>query len=529
MPEESEISSNEVASTSGANKSSPYPEVGWKAKYHSRLWNQDLGPLLVRTWGAYNIFAFWMSDVHSVGGYTTSGSLFVLGISCWQVLLAHMIGICIVMLLCNLVAKPSVVTGCPFPVMARMAFGVKGANIPAVIRGIQSIPYYGINTWMASNSLLVPVLKLFPGLKPYADASQHGFLDLSLVGWGAFIFMWTVQALIFFRGIDAIRKFIDLAGPAVYLTMIMLAAYLCYMAGGISFSIDPEYTKEPKEGTASLIATIQAVAIIVSFFAGPMLNFGDFARYATTTGAVKKGNFLGCPINFLFFALLVVITTAATPKVFGELVDDPIKIVDKIDSYAAAVLGALTFSIATMGINIVANFLSPCFDFANVDPERISMQMGGAIAAVGSVLCVPWKLYNNPEIIHYTLGALGSFIGPLMGIQIAEYYVVRKQQVVLDDLFSMSPSGTYWYRDGYNLVAIGVLVPSIIMPLCCVLLKPLHFLNDYAYFVGLGMAFFLYSICSQGRVLKTAGVIPDSEDEIEYGVNVAEENPRHSS
>lgn len=512
------MNGNESEAETVESEERPSKVAAWKPEYHSKLWNEDLGPLLVRTWGAYNIFAFWMSDVHSVGGYTTSGSLFVLGISCWQVLLAHMVGICIVMILCNLVAKPSVVTGCPFPVMARMAFGVKGANIPAVIRGIQSIPYYGINTWMASNSLLVPILKVFPGLKPYADATQYGFLDLSVVGWFAFAFMWAVQSLIFFRGIDAIRNFIDLAGPAVYVTMIILAAYLCYMAGGLSFSIDPEYTKEPKEGAASFLATVQAVAIIVSFFAGPMLNFGDFARYATSQRAVKKGNFWGCPVNFLFFALLVVISTAATPKVFGKLVDDPIKVVEKIDSYAAAVLGASTFSIATMGINIVANFLSPCFDFANVDPERISMRMGGAIAAIGSVLCVPWKLYNSPEIIHYTLGALGSFIGPLMGIQIAEYYVVRKQEVELDDLFSMSPEGTYWYKGGYNMVAIGVLAPSIAMPLSCVLLKPLHFLNDYAYFVGLGMSFLLYSMFSQGRLLKTAGLCADSDDDIHYGV-----------
>lgn len=476
--------------------------------YDARLWNDDLGPLLIRTFSAYSIFAFWMSDVHSVAGYITSGTLFTLGISCWQVLLAHMIGICVVMLLCNFVSRPSVVTGCPFPVISRMSFGVYGANIPACIRGIQSIPYYGINTWMASNSLLVPILKLMPWLKPYADDSgQYSFLDLSYVGWGAFVFMWLTQACLFILGgIDAIRKFIDLAGPAVYVTMVILTVYLCYEAGEVSFSIEPEYMKETKEGFQSAMTTVEATAIIVSFFAGPMLNFGDITRYAISHRAVMKGNFWGCPVNFLFFALLVVISVAATPKVFGELIMDPVKIVAKIDSFLSSVVGALTFSIATMGINVAANFLPACFDFSNVAPKYVSMQMGGLIAAVGSILCMPWKLYNRPEIIQCTLGVLGSFMGPLMGINLAEYYVIRKRYIIVDDLFSTSPTGTYWYKGGCNMTAICCLIPSITAPLLCVLVEQLACLKQYAYFVGTISAFLLYSICSLWKRRRNSAV-----------------------
>ena len=163
----------------------------------------------------------------------------------------------------------------------------------------------------------------------------------------------------------------------------------------------------------------------MSYFSGPMLNFGDFSRYGKTFEAVKRGNFLGLPVNFLVFSLLAVLTAAATLPVFGELITDPVETVGQIDNTFAIVLGALTFTIATIGINIVANFVSPAFDFSNVSPQKISWRTGGMIAAVGSVLITPWNLYNSPETIHYTLDTLGAFIGPLFGVLIADYYLVQ--------------------------------------------------------------------------------------------------------
>ena len=197
---------------------------------------------------------------------------------------------------------------------------------------------------------------------------------------------------------------------------------------------------------------LSAIALVVSYFSGPMLNYGDFARYGKSFAAVKKGNFLGLPVNFLVFALLVVVTAAATQPVFGELITDPVETVARLDSTFAVVLGALTFMIATVGINIVANFVSPAFDFSNVNPQKISWRMGGMIAAVGSVLLTPWNLYSSPEVIHYTLDTLGAFIGPLYGVLICDYYLIKKQRVVVDDLYTLQPDGTYHYTKGYNPV-----------------------------------------------------------------------------
>ncbi|RXZ70140.1 NCS1 family nucleobase:cation symporter-1 [Agromyces albus] len=470
-----------------------------KPGYDHRLANEDLAPLKKQKWTSYNIFAFWMSDVHSVGGYITAGSLFALGIASWQVLLALVIGIVIVQVFANLVAKPSQKTGVPYPVINRAIFGIKGANIPAIIRGLIAIAWYGVQTYLAAASLNIVFLKFIPGSAALLESS---FLGLSTLGWISYAILWVAQAALFWNGMETIRHFIDWAGPAVYVVMIVLAIYLVSEAGWENISLDLS-AGEPLEFWASIPVMLTAIAIVVSYFSGPMLNFGDFARYGKSFEAVKRGNFLGLPINFLFFSLLTVITASATVPVFGELITDPIHTVERIDTPFAILLGGLTFVIATVGINIVANFISPAFDFSNVAPHRISWRMGGMIAAVGSVILLPWNWYNNADAIHYTLGVLGAMIGPLFGILIAGYYVAARQRVLVDDMFTMSEQGKYWYTKGYNTNAVNALllagIPTIALGVLPKLIADLggfdiSWIGNFTWFIGCGLGYAIFVI-----------------------------------
>ena len=246
---------------------------------------------------------------------------------------------------------------------------------------------------------------------------------------------------------------------------------------------------------------LSAIALVVSYFSGPMLNFGDFSRYGKTFAAVKRGNFWGLPVNFIVFSLLCVLTAAATLPVFGKLITDPVETVSRIDNTFAIVLGALTFTIATVGINIVANFISPAFDFSNVNPQRISWRAGGMVAAVGSVLLTPWNWYNNDQAIHYTLGILGALIGPLFGILIADFYLIRRQKIVVDDLFTLSPAGTYWYSKGYNPAAVYAVIISGIVSIASVVAPRLAgqgvWISDYSWFIGCGAGFAAYYLLAR--------------------------------
>ncbi|MCM2972596.1 NCS1 family nucleobase:cation symporter-1 [Larsenimonas suaedae] len=445
------------------------------------LHNEDLAPAK-QDWNAYNIFAFWMADIHSVGGYVLAASLFGLGLMGWQVLISLLVGILVVQVFANAVARPSQRTGVPFPVICRMAFGTKGANVPAVIRGLIAVVWYGIQTWLASNALLLVLLRWFPGLESWAGTS---FLGLSALGWFCFALMWVLQALVFWRGMDTIRRFNDWAGPLVYAVMFALAGWIVWRAGPENISLS--LSNETLSGGEALWQMVVAAVLVAGYFAGPTLNFGDFSRYCATEKSVRRGNFWGLPVNFLMFSIITVVVVSGTPQVFGEMLTDPIETVARIDSATAAVLGVFAFVAATIGINIVANFVAPAFDFSHVAPEKISWRMGGMIAAVGSIFLTPWNLFNNPELIHYTVGVLAALIGPLYGIILVDFYKVRRQKIDLNALFSSEAGSAYHYQGGVNPVALRSLLMGGLVSIP-VSLAPLGDISSFAVFLGGGIA-----------------------------------------
>jgi NCS1 family nucleobase:cation symporter-1 len=254
---------------------------------------------------------------------------------------------------------------------------------------------------------------------------------------------------------------------------------MIYKAGWSNISLTLGEVKY--SGGEAFWQMIVAISLVISYFSGPMVNFSDFSRFSTDMKAVKKGNFWGLPVNFLAFSIVTVITTSATLPVFGEYLHDPVEIVARVDNTVAVVLGAATFIVATIGINIVANFVSPAFDFANVSPKHITFIRGGMIAAVGSVFVMPWHLFNSPLVIHYTLDTLGAAIGPLYGILVADYFILKHEHLFVDDLYSDKPDGHYWYQNGYNPAAIKALIAGFVVALLFVVIPQLFFLASFSW------------------------------------------------
>ncbi len=464
------------------------------SQYHPSLCNADLRPAQ-QNWTWYNYFSFWMSDVHSLGGYVVAASLFTLGLSSWQVLLALVLGISWVQYCANLVARPSQRSGVPWAVVCRQAFGVYGAKVPALIRGLIAMAWYGIQTWLASNALMLILLKYVPSSAVW---TQSSFAGLSALGWLCFLGMWLLQALVFWKGMHAIKRFIDWAGPAVYVVMIALVIWLLQQVGwnNISFQLSSEQLTTAQQFGQFTVA----VALVVSYFSGPLLNFGDFARYAKSMQQVKTGNFWGLPFNFIFFALITVTTVAATYSLTGEMIHDPLQTAALIDHELVLILGLITVLTATIGINIVANFVSAGFDFSNVFPAKISFRAGGLIAAVASIVITPWNLFQSPELIHYTLDVLAAFIGPLFGILIVDFYWVNRQQIKVDALFSCDPDAAYWYKNGFNPTAMIALCIAVLIGLLFVLMPALQQFAAFNWFIGAFMAMGIYAFLNRAQI-----------------------------
>lgn len=466
-----------------------------------RLINEDLAPVPPdkRTWSSYSVFAMWMSDVHSVGGYTFAASLFLLGLSGWQVLLALVIGIGIVNVLMNWIGKPSQQHGIPFPVMARVSCGVMGANLAAVIRGVVGIVWYGVQTYFASKAVATLVLVFFPEA---ASLQSTSFLRLDVLGWACFLFMWFFQLMIFQRGMETIRKFIDFCGPAVYVVMFLLMGWIIWKAGWDA--LDLSLSDKVLTGTQSVVAMGSAVLLVVSYFAALLLNFGDFSRFAKSEQAMRRGNFLGLPLNFILFAVIVVIVTAGSAKVFGHMIMDPVEIVSKIDNKWAVVLGSVTFVIATMGINIVANFVSPAYDIANLFPKHIDFKKGGLIASILAVVVCPWIFVDSPKAITVFVSVFGAVLAPLFGVMVADFYLLKKQVIKTAELYTMSPAGRYHYDGGWNRAGLFALALSGLIAVGWELATQLFKVlpeNNFGWVIGAvsGAAIYLVAMRLAGR------------------------------
>ena len=442
----------------------------------SKLYNKDLAPTpsSEKKWGWFEIFNVWANDVQSLFGYTLAASLFIAsGLNGWAVFLALILAGFFIMWLVNLSGKPSVKHGIPYPVFARVSMGVFGANFPAMARGLVAMFWYGAQTYAASTAVALLITGL-TGIQ-----GEPVLLGMSGVMWVSFIFVSLFQVYLFWQGIDLVRRFLNFAGPAVYIVMIVLMIAIWAKAGGGLLSEVGEIFSGGErsggfEGLGSFGAFLAVFSIMVGYFAAVVINFGDFARFVKNEEEMKKGNLWGLVGNVIFFSFITLMITGGTIAIFGEYIAQPTEMVAKVDNLLLTLIAAFAFFAATVGINMVANFIPPAYDLANLMPDKINFRTGGLITAIfGFVIGGMWVAVITQMGMFPFVNTLGAILAPVFGIMITDYYLIKKQQLNVDDLFSDKSSGRYHYNGGFNgkamlawlisgYVAVGSVWPNIL-------------------------------------------------------------------
>ncbi|MFC8501250.1 NCS1 family nucleobase:cation symporter-1 [Pedococcus sp. NPDC057267] len=481
------------------------------AGYSPRLYNEDIAPRAHDGhWKTWDLFAWWMSAWHSLGGYTMAVGLLVLGLTGWQMTLGMVIGLVIIFVCSNLMGVAGQRIGVPFPVFARISFGTRGANIPAVLRAIVAIAWYGIQTYLASAAVMLLVIKVAPGAK---SAAEGGFLGLSMLGWICFIVLWVAQLAVLWGGMEAVRKLSDFAGTTIWIAMIALAVWVLNRA---HWSISWNYHEGPAlSGGGTVMAVLGATFITTAYMGGPMLNFADFTRLAPSEKDVRRGNMYGLLGNGIAFCALSVVIVLASVKVYGKAITDPIVMLADIDSVALLLVAIISVGIATVGINIILNFVSPAYDFANVWPEKIDFRRGGLITAVLALLVMPWKLYANPVAVNYFIGGVGALMGPLLGIMLVDYYYVKRCSVSVADLYRDAEDAPYHYNNGFSrnsLIALGV---SGVIALLVAYLPALASLGHFSWPVGVIAGAGITALLNRGVAPYSAPAAERSELDLE--------------
>lgn len=432
------------------------------------LYNEDLAPAAERKWGAFSIFNVWTSDVHSLWGYYLAASLFLLCGSFVNFVLAIGIGSLVIFALMSLVGNAGVRTGVPFPVLARASFGTFGANVPALVRAVVACFWYGAQTAAASGAIVALLIRS-PSMLEFHQTSH--FLGHSTLEVICYVVVWALQLLIIQRGMETVRRFQDWAGPAVWIMMLILAVYLVVRSGTFSFGDEIprdvllEKTKDAGvPGEPGSFAALAAVAATwITYFAALYLNFCDFSRYTKDERTLMKGNLWGLPINLLAFCLVAGVTTTAAYTVYGEVLLHPDQISAKFESWFLALLAALTFVVATLGINVVANFVSPAFDFSNVFPRQISFKRGGYIAALIALVLYPFAPWETGAA-HF-VNFIGSTMGPIFGVMMVDYYLIRRGALDVNALYKEDGEFRFqggWHGNAFIAFIIGALFSSIL-------------------------------------------------------------------
>ncbi len=460
----------------------------------SPLYNHDLAPVAIkdRNWTTYNYAALWISMAHCIPTYMLASGLMASGMNWWQALLTILLGNTIVLIPILLNSHPGTKYGIPFPVFARAAYGTVGSNLPALMRAIVACGWFGIQAWLGGEALQTLFTSLIPGWPTLLGSRFAGHAGTE---WLSFLIFWGLNVVIIYKGMDLLRHVENWAAPFVLVMTGVLVVWAVREANGIGPLLSHPGTLN--SFGAFFPVFVPSLTAMIGFWATLSLNMPDFTRFGRSQREQMVGQVVALPTTMSVFAAMGVLITSATVIIYGEAIWDPVKLVARFDRPVVVAISMFTAVVATLAVNIAANVVSPANDFANAFPRHIGFRTGGLITGILGIVMQPWRLLADPSgyIFTWLLGYSGG-LGSIAGVLIADYWIVRRKELRLEDLYL--PGGAYRYSAGWNPAAVIATLAGCAFAwggLVIPFLKPLY---DYAWFVGFGVAFVLHVVLMRG-------------------------------
>jgi NCS1 family nucleobase:cation symporter-1 len=456
----------------------------------SPLFNEDLAPVPAarRTWGLYNIAALWIGMSVCITTYLLGAGLIAKGMNWWEAILTIFLGNLVVLFPMILNAHAGTRYGIPFPVFARASFGVLGSNIPALLRAFVACGWFGIQTWIGGSAINAMLAILIPGWAHFAAGI-----------WVAFFAFWLINVLIIVRGVETIRGLESWSAPFMIAIGLVLLFWAWKRAGGFGPILSqPSQFKTNAEFWKAFVPGLTAM---VGYWATLSLNIPDFTRYAKSQRDQMLGQAIGLPPTMTLYAFIGVAVTSATVIIFGQAIWDPVVLLSKFNNPLVAFIALFALGLATLNTNIAANVVSPANDFSNLWPSRITFVRGGILTAIIGVLIRPWRLMANADKYIGWLVGYSGLLGPIAGIMITDYFIIRKKMIAVEDLYLRGKF--YEFSGGFNLRAIVALSIGIGVALIGLFVQSLHWLYEYAWFGGFFTSGIVYWFLMRRRSTST--------------------------
>ena len=446
----------------------------------SPLYNYDLAPAgpEKRTWTTYNYAALWVSMSVNILTYMLAASLIQGGMNWKQAVLTVFLGNTIVLAPVLLNSHPGARYGIPFPVLARASFGVLGANVAAVLRALVACGWFGIQSWIGGEAINTLLGTVWPAWRNNPNGTAI-----------CFAIFWAINLAVILKGIEYIRFLQGVSAPILLGVGLLLLGWAYVAAGGFGPMLStPSQFRSTSEFLKFLIPALNGT---VGFWSTVSLNIPDFTRFAKDQRGQALGQAIALPLTMTLYSFIGVAVTSATVVIYGTAIWDPVQLLSRFHSPIAVVISLLAILLATLNVNIGANVVSPANDFSNLWPRKISFKIGGVITCFIGVAMMPWKLLaNHRTFIFGWLGGYAAVLGPVAGIMICDYFLIRRKYLVVNDLYLRG--GEYEYSGGFNWRAILGLCVGSAAALMGLVVPSVRFLYDYSWFVGFVVAFVSY-------------------------------------
>ncbi|KAK4348451.1 hypothetical protein RND71_031206 [Anisodus tanguticus] len=465
------------------------------------LTNDDLKPTSTdqRNFSGWEMASLWIGLVVGVPSYYLAGSLVDLGMSWWQGIAIVVIANLITLVPLILIGQPGTKFGISFPILARSSFGIKGAHIPTLLRALVGCGWYGIETWIGGEAIFLLLPKI---VKNSTLAQSLSWLGTSPLEFACFVCFWIAQLAIVWKGIDGIRELEKYSAPILISLTSCLLIWAYVKAGGFGHMLNLSSRISSSEFWSLFFPSITAN---ISFWATLALNIPDFTRYAKSQKDQILGQ-AGLPIFMGLFTFVGLAVTSSTKVIFGHVISNPITLLGEIGGFLTIFLAIFGISLATITTNIAANVVAPANALVNLSPSRFTFRRGAILTALLGIVFQPWRLLKSSESFVYTwLVGYSALLGPIMGIILADYYLIQGMNLKINDLYTLSPNGEYYYSSGYNLKAMFALVVGILpvipgfmqnVGILPVIPKAFAIIYNNAWFFSLFLAGGLYWILS---------------------------------
>jgi nucleobase:cation symporter-1, NCS1 family len=471
------------------------------------LINKDLAPVNTdeRTWSAWNIAALWIGMAVCIPTYMLAAGMVEMGMNWWQATLTVMVGNLIVLIPMILNGHAGTNLGVPFPVLVRASFGIRGAHVPSIARSLVACGWFGIQCWIGGAALytILGVLGIF---NPAEDTSVLPVLGITAIQFASFLGFWLLHVVIVVRGVESIKKLESWAAPFLIASGLALLVWAIFKVDQPS-QLFTSSTNYP-DGSGFWKVFFPQLTAMVGFWATLSLNIPDFTRYSKSQRDQATGQLIGLPPTMTLFCFIGIVVTGATVIIFGEAIWNPVDLVARLGSPTIVIVSMFALLIATLSTNLAANVVSPANGFSNISPRSISFRMGGLLTCAIGVIIMPWRLVNDMGAYIFTwLIGYSALLGPIVGIMLCDYFLIRKTKINTDDLYDSE--GPY---HGINIRAMIVLVISILPNLPgfinaasgkAIFPPVFDTIYNYAWFVGVFISVALYWVCMQSKIDRT--------------------------